>query len=1111
MFARLTACLAVFMVVTLNSAQESLAQYRDACLIKVSNAPNVYIDSFANDVVVRTTEGRQVKAYANMLLCPGDEVRTGPTARVSIRFEKKRTVVRLDGNSHVKIRPGSDADIDVGLKSGILYFLSSVGQWFAIETPYIVAGIEGTEALVASYPAQGIAMTAVREGVVSAYSKRMGPASKLRVHEGEAAFRSNTVRFQKAAIDALRPPFRELVIASDSSVDWAVYYPPILLAPDVENYAVRQAVVYMSSGDYERASSVLNASRGTAPSVTSALRAIIAVGRNRLTEAQHWASLALSSNPKSASAHIASSYVAQAKGNLQTALQYSRRAAELAPDDAYSLARLAEMEMTIGDRIAGFTTAQSSLAIKRVPLALFISGLAKLIAAKYEAAESDFEEAIQIDPESPLPRLGLGLAHIRQGDVAGGAWEIERALAHDPRRAVLRTWLGKAYFDEGLEKKAAAEFRLSRAEDPDDPRPYVFSAFERFAANSPIEALKQVLEAEKLGPRRKTLRSDRGLGEDAAARGAALGRIFDMLDFGSLAISAGSSASDTDPSNPGAHRFMADIFRTRNSANVAQTSELLRSQVLSPPSKTPVQPQLAEARLALLDTTGPARVSFAEFSPFFDSDGVRLDVSGLYGTQNTKSYEAAITGLYRNVSASIGTFSYETEGYRENNDVTHEVFNAVSTIALSPEFSLFGEYRTRETNGGDRRLNFNIDEFGAFARQTDDVKVSRIGFHLQPSVNSDLIGVFTKGELSTVASDKQIIPGPDLGPFLPPLPATVISITGDTDIDGRSLEVQYLRNDGRLRSVMGGSLRQEDNTINNTLSITGPFTQIVQFPESTRKSDFRNVYGYYYLTLPAGVDLTAGGTFVDFENDGNVPEISEFHPKLGATAKLGEIIKLRGAYLKSLKPNLISEQTIEPSHVAGFAQFYDSFDWSVLEQTGAGVEIHPLDGLWLGGEVVKKSWDHPTNDERFFHTDEDEKRLYLYLAFFDHFSLSAEWRQEKSLSDLPSDFPYWKTDSYPVTLSYFSKSGFFASATIEYVEHSFTKQAPRDSFSSIFTTCNATAGYRFPNSRGVISIEALNIFDEEIEFQNRYTKLDLFSKPRYAVEPTVYARGTIKF
>ncbi|MGH9890605.1 MAG: tetratricopeptide repeat protein [bacterium] len=48
-----------------------------------------------------------------------------------------------------------------------------------------------------------------------------------------------------------------------------------------------------------------------------------------------------------------------------------------------------------------------------------------------DKAGSAFERAIQGDPADPLPRLGMGLAKIRDGDLERGTREIETAASPD--------------------------------------------------------------------------------------------------------------------------------------------------------------------------------------------------------------------------------------------------------------------------------------------------------------------------------------------------------------------------------------------------------------------------------------------------------------------------------------------------------------------------------------------------------------------------------------------------------------------------------------------------------------------------------------------------------
>jgi len=1078
-------CIVIAAVCMANVAN---SQERTNCPAGAPGAPSVYIDSSASDVTVLANNGQELVASKDLLLCPGDEIRTGPTGRVAVRFEDKRTVVRLDGNSRIRVLTGGVGNADASLLSGILYFLSSVRQQFQVETPYIVAGIDGTEALVGVRPPQALAVAAVREGVVGVYDRELGPRSRISVPAGEAAFRSATVRFQSAPISDLPAPFRSLVIVSDSAVDWAVYYPPIMFVEDSNSRAVQTAINLLSSGDYDRAGVALAAAEDRNPEETAALRTIIAIAQNRIEEAERWSAQALAARSDFAPGYVAASYVRQAQGDLDAALEFAVAAEKVAPDHAYVIARLAELQMIVGDRRAALQSAERSLAIKRTPLALFVAGLARLSAWQYGRAEALFSEAIHLDPEAPLPRLGLGLAYIRQGRTADGAWEIERAVAHDPRGAALRTWLGRAYFDEGLAEKAANQFQQAIEEDKNDPTPQLFSAIERYAANDPIGALRALQAAEERGDARRVIRSGRGLDEDDATRGAALGRIFDVLGFEQLAITEGAEAADADPANPGAHRFLADAYRQRPGYEVAQTSELLRSQLLSPPSKTPVQPELAEPDLALLDTTGASRVTFAEFSPLFDADGLRFDASGQAGTQHTWADQVAVTGLYRGASVSIGQYHYETMGYRANNDLRHDIFDAVATFAPSPEFSLFGEYRNRETEGGNRPIDFDITDFDPTVRSQLERNIARIGFHAQPSPDSDLIGVYTWANQASVDS-------------------VVDFIFGDTvtkaEDDSHHVQLQYIHQFDNLKSVVGGNYLHND--IHEMTDFGGFFTIEDAFDVS-----YYSGYIYLYLDAPEQVTWTFGGSLVSYEESGGRADILRFLPKIGVSARLNDHLTIRAAYLRNLKPDLVSEQVLEPTTVAGFNQFYDGYNGSIIDQVGAGIDARINRDVMVGGEAIGRWWDIPQlglpNGEVF----EQVLRAYAYVTLTDHIAIAAEINHERSEADnFFSDFDEWQTTAVPLTISYFNEAGFFGSLGVEFVDHSFTSLGTESS--DTFHLFNAALGFRLPDNRGVLSVEVRNLFDEDFHYQNRTRRPDIAAQPRYAPERTIYARGAIRF
>ena len=133
--------------------------------------------------------------------------------------------------------------------------------------------------------------------------------------------------------------------------------------------------------------------------------------------------------------------------------------------------------------------------------------------------------------------------------------------------------------------------RKSRRSDP-----ALLLRAQRLAANDPIGALGDIERAQELGERRGTLRGEAGLAEDRAARGAALGRVYDLLGFEALATVTGAQAVEADPTNPDAHYFLSDAFLGRQGFEVAQSSEFMLGQILSPPNRALIQPRLGETR-----------------------------------------------------------------------------------------------------------------------------------------------------------------------------------------------------------------------------------------------------------------------------------------------------------------------------------------------------------------------------------------------------------------------------------------------------------------------------------------------------------------------------------
>ena len=451
-------------------AAPSAAQVRSDC--PGGLPPQGTVVALDGEVDGRAQDGDPFDVSVGTTLCPLDQITTGSRSRVEFRLAGKDTTTGTSNNA-VTVIPAPDSDC-VTLLRGILALISSVQGRHCVRTPFIDAGIEGTEAVVAVDGPTGDSFVLVRVGEVGVVDRR-DPGSRLLLEAGPdgraAAFATQATRLTVATPDNVPVKFRDLLLRPEGATDWAVYYPPILLGTGVADPAVREAAALLDGGDPAGAERALAAARleGRAEAVALALRAVAAVSLNDPVTGQALADEAVALDPGLGAAHTAQSYALQAQGRLDAALVAAEAAVEAAPADAYAWARLAELELTAGDRRAAERAVTRSLEIAETALGRTIEGFTALASNDFAAAEQAFQRAIAIDSEAPLPRLGLGLALIRRGRVDAGRLEMETAVALDPRRASLRTWLGRAYLEERMPDEAAAQFELAQELDPDDP------------------------------------------------------------------------------------------------------------------------------------------------------------------------------------------------------------------------------------------------------------------------------------------------------------------------------------------------------------------------------------------------------------------------------------------------------------------------------------------------------------------------------------------------------------------------------------------------------------------------------------------------------------------
>ncbi len=1063
----------------------------------------------------------------------GDTIRVGERSRADLQL-LDQSVLRLNAGTELTLEPVKEQRTGVvNLLRGAAHFFSRGPRSLEVQTPFTIAGVRGTEFFIALEPDR--TLLTIFEGTVLAENQ----AGSLTLTSG-----------QSAVAERGRAPGLRVVARPRDAVHWALYYPPVLhfrpdefpAGPDWRGM-VRQSLEHARGGDFQRAFDAI----ATVPATVTdprffayrahlllavgrvdeaqadiaralqlapdnadalALQTIIAVVQGDKDRAMDAAQRAGRAAPSSATAHIALSYAQQARFDLEGARASVQRAVDLDAQNALAWARLSELWASFGELDRALQAAQRAAALEpTLSRTQTVLGYAYLMRVQTRQAKEAFERAIALDSADPLPRLGLGLARIREGDLNAGSREIEAAASLDPSNAIVRSYLGKAYYEEkrtGLDER---EYAVARQLDPNDPTPRFYDAIARQTTNRPVEALQAMQEAIALNDNRAVYRSRLLLDEDLAARSAAQARIYSDLGFQPLALVEGWKSVNTDPTNFSAHRFLADSYAILPRHEIARVSELLQSQLLQPLNMTPIQPRLAESNLFLLSASGPGSLSFNEFNPLFNRDGVTLQATALAGENDTWAGEAILGGIYRRLSFSLGYSHFDTDGWRVNADQKDRIANAFLQLELSPTTSVQAEYRYREIERGDLELRFFQDDVLPNFRSTVETDTYRLGLRHAFSPGSIVLVSLIHQIRDDVAHDED--------------PTFTLDVKS-RDQRATNGEIQYLLRTPRVNLVAGAGHVDidRDQTLDLTLVLFPGFE--LDFVE-TVDLDTRhtNVYLYSYLNALRTVTVTLGasGDFFDVDTELASEPRKQFNPKVGVVWTVTPATTVRAAVFRVLKRTLVSNQTLEPTQVAGFNQFFDDLDSTDAWRYGAALDQKFSRSVYGGVEYSQRDLDVPipftdpvTAVTELRREDWKERlgRAYLFWTPHHWVALTGEYHYERL--DRIEDFGFGvkevTTHKVPLGVRVFHPSGLsLALKTTYYNQHG---QFQRRNFlccdggKSDFILTDVAVSYRLPKRYGFITLGAANVFDQQF----RYHETD-FANPTIQPDRMIFGRITL--
>ncbi len=1025
----------------------------------------VSVEGRVESLLATKTNWQAVKV--NDAFCAGDTVRTLAKSRALLL--QNNSTLRLDEKSTLKfsaVDPKKPTFFDMIAGSG--FFFSRFAQKITINTPFVNASSEGTEFLVLVDEESKTATITVFEGRITATNE----AGSIAIQSGESA-----------VTKAGETPVVRILVRPRDAIQWALYYPPVLSlegvpeGTDSPKFFTHRASSLLSVGRVEEAKADIEKALNIAPGdgLALSLQAIIAVVQDDKDQALQLALNAVEAAPGLASPRIALSYAHQAHFDLPEALEAIQEAAKLDPESSLVWSRMAELFMSVGELDKALDMARKAEAINPMDSrAQTVLGFAYLTQIKILDAKNTFEKVILLDQSDPLPRLGLGLATIRMGDLDEGRRQIEIAAGLDPNNAMIRSYLGKSFYDEARNTLAEEQLALSKRLDPNDPTPYFYDAIRKQTENRPVEALHDLHKSIERNDNRAVYRSRLLLDNDLAARSVSIARIYNDLGFQQLALNEGWKSLNIDPTNHSAHRFLADSYAALPRSDIARVSELLMAQLLQPLNNNPVQPLLGGSGSGILAGAGPSDSSMSEFNALFMRDGTRLLVSGIGGGNSIVGEEVILSGLSGRYSYSLGQFRYKTDGFRINNDRDQTLLNGFLQVSLTQKATIQWEFRYNETKRGDLPLRFDPDTFSSTERNTLEEKTYRMGLHYGFSPWSDFIASFfyqDRGEELT-RSD---------GGVKADIKNKVAGFIG---------EVQHLFRTDRFSLIAGGGHFDGEDTSDATLQIE----QLGLLPDTLKEESsprHTNLYTYAYINLLSNATITLGGSENSY--NGLPKDKDQFNPKFGLTWDMNPSTTLRIAGIRVLKRQIVSSQTLEPTQVAGFQQFFDDPNATDSKRFGIALDQRLTTNLFGGLELSKRDTVVPVTSvsegiTKEVKVDERLDRAYLYWTSNRWVSASAEYQAERSDSDdITQPFgPKLKTERVPLGLNFYHPGGLFIKLKTTFLKQEGVFESPLFEFYSDkdrFELFDVSIGYRLPKQRGILTIEAKNVLEKKFKFQ----------------------------
>lgn len=489
-------------------------------------------------------------------------------------------------------------------------------------------------------------------------------------------------------------------------------------------------------------------------------------------------------------------------------------------------------------------------------------------------------------------------------------------------------------------------------------------------------------------------------------------------------------------------------------------------------------------------------------------------MNAIVGSNNTKGFDVAGSSIFGNVSASVGYFNYKSDGFRPNNDQDQQIFSAFGQAQLAPDTMAQVEFRARDLTSGDLFLFFDPVSLGLNRRDKENSTSQRVGLRQQLSPSSDILI-----SLSRRSRDTNFL-----------FPAFVTGHTADEGFVGEGQFMNVLEQPWsalplqRVTTILGVGRAAITRDTSTQFFCDPTDTSCVPSDPSldTHDLEHTNAYVYESLAMFDRLDLTVGASYEDFV----VPSVdrTQLNPKLGASIAITEKINFRAAAFRTTTGTPSANQTLEPTQVAGFNQFYNDPEGTSAWHYGVGVDLKFLSSLYGGAEAAYRDVkfqipDQSTGDTITQKHREYLARAHLYLAISDYWAFGVDYLEERFAHDKAisiGDFTVLSTPSIRANLGYHHPSGFSFSLRPRFIQqdgdfsNGFT---PLDFHGADeFVLTEAELSYRLPRSLGKLSVVGLNLLNEKFKFQDGLpTRVDVPTNPQVSFERQVLFQFNVVF